>query len=37
MNLQEGRLKVVSTVLEKKTNFWESNTENLSPNDSKTK
>lgn len=33
MNLQEGRIKIVSNVLEKYINFWESNTENQANNE----
>lgn len=32
MNLQEGRIKIVSNILEKYINFWESNTENQANN-----
>lgn len=33
MNLQEGRIKIVSNILEKYINFWESNTENQANNE----
>lgn len=35
MNLQEGRIKIVSNILEKYINFWESNTENQANNEIK--
>lgn len=37
MNLQEGIVKMVSSVLEKYTDFWESHTENQATNESKIK
>lgn len=33
MNLQEERIKIVSNILEKYINFWESNTENQANNE----
>lgn len=33
MNFQEGRIKIVSNILEKYINFWESNTENQANNE----